>query len=69
MIGDRRRACFRGQAQITPFDVIFDVMAKGLPVILSGDELASLLDSKVTGQEVVMVTANELRLNDLGELW
>ena len=38
-------------------------MTEGSPVILLYQQFASFLDTKMAGQKIVVVTANQLRLN------
>lgn len=43
-------------------------MAKRLPVVLLGDELASIFDAEVACQRIVMMPANQLRANDFRDV-
>ena len=44
-------------------------MAEGWPVVFLSQQLRSLLDAKMTGQKIVVVTANQLCSNGFGYKW
>ena len=44
-------------------------MAEGWPVVFLGQQFASLLNVKMAGQKIVVVTANQLRSNGFGYEW
>lgn len=52
------------QADVAPFHVFFDVMTKRRPVVLSGDELAGLIDAEVARQRIVVMATDQLRSDD-----
>ena len=55
--------CFWGQTNVTAFYVGLDVVAEGWPVVFLGQQFVSLLNAKMAGQKIVVVTANQLRSN------
>ncbi len=61
----------RSQADVTPFDVDLDVMpkAKRLLIVLSSDQLSSLLDTEMTSQRIIVVTTNQFGADDFGYVW
>ena len=57
---------FEGLINVTAFHVGLDVVAKGWPIVLSDQQFTSLVDVKIAGQRIVMVTANQLCSNGFG---
>ena len=49
---------------ITTFHVDLDVIADGWQIVFLSQKLRSILNAKVFGQKIVMVMANQLRLNN-----
>ena len=43
-----------------------NVVVKSWPVVLSDQKFASFFNAKMAGQRIVVVTANQLRLNSFG---
>lgn len=55
---------FWSHVNVTAFDVGFDVLVESWSIVLSNDQLLSFFDSGVTSQEVIVVLANHLCIND-----
>ena len=41
-------------------------MAEGWPIVFSGQQFASLLNAKMTGQKIVVMMVNQLHLKGFG---
>ena len=58
--------CSKGEINVTAFYVGLDVVTEGWLVVVLGQQFTSFLDARMTGQRIVVVTANHLRSNGFG---
>ena len=60
LVSDR----FRSQTDVTTFDIGFYIVPESEPERFSGNKLLSFFDSKMTSKWVVIMSADELCLDD-----
>ena len=60
--------CFRGQAYIASLHIVFDVMAKGWPIVFLGYKLTYFFDIEVVCQQIVVIPTNKLCPDDFRDL-
>ena len=55
---------FKSQANITVFNIDFNILAKYRPVVFSDNQLSSFVNSKIVYKRIVIVAIDQLRSNN-----
>ena len=61
--------CFWAQAYVTAFDIGLNVFLEAQPILFLADEVLDFIDTKISYQRLVVVSTDELCLNNFRYKW
>ena len=56
--------CFWTQIYVTAFDIVLNIFSETWPIVFPANEVFGFIDTKISGQRVVMVSTDELCSKD-----
>ena len=60
---------FWSQANVTAFEIGFDVIIEDWPVVFLGNKLSNLLNSKMTNQWFIVILADQPYIKNFRYVW